>query len=90
MFAAKDCLLIENQETVILRAPKESAAMKNSEKGIGQCAHRFIFTRVRLPAIEGKMYLRRCYTVHSDSECSLRSRSTGIYLRQKQNVTINA
>ncbi|XP_077208494.1 kinesin-like protein KIF20A [Paroedura picta] len=42
----QDCLMIENQETVILRAPKESAAMKNSEKGIGQCAHRFTFTRV--------------------------------------------
>ncbi|KAL8182118.1 UNVERIFIED_CONTAM: hypothetical protein K2H54_044386 [Gekko kuhli] len=42
----QDCLTIENQETVTLRAPKESAAMKNSEKGIGQCAHRFTFTRV--------------------------------------------
>uniref|UniRef100_A0ACB8FE11 Uncharacterized protein n=1 Tax=Sphaerodactylus townsendi TaxID=933632 RepID=A0ACB8FE11_9SAUR len=42
----QDCLTIENQETVTLCAPKESAAMKNSEKGIGQCAHRFTFTRV--------------------------------------------
>nr|XP_056710891.1 kinesin-like protein KIF20A [Euleptes europaea] len=42
----QDCLTIENQETVTLHAPKESAAMKNSEKGIGQCAHRFTFTRV--------------------------------------------
>ncbi|XP_060099738.1 kinesin-like protein KIF20A [Heteronotia binoei] len=42
----QDCLMIENQETVTLRAPKESASMKNSEKGIGQCAHRFTFTRV--------------------------------------------
>ncbi|XP_054841858.1 kinesin-like protein KIF20A [Eublepharis macularius] len=42
----QDCLTIENQEKVTLRAPKESAAMKNSEKGIGQCAHRFTFTQV--------------------------------------------
>ncbi|XP_053098571.1 kinesin-like protein KIF20A isoform X3 [Hemicordylus capensis] len=40
------CLIIENQETVTLQAPKESAAMKNSEKGIGQPAHQFTFTQV--------------------------------------------
>ncbi|XP_061454987.1 kinesin-like protein KIF20A isoform X1 [Rhineura floridana] len=42
----QDCLIIENQETVTLHAPKESVAMKNSEKGIGQSAHRFTFTQV--------------------------------------------
>uniref|UniRef100_A0A670ILB4 Kinesin-like protein n=1 Tax=Podarcis muralis TaxID=64176 RepID=A0A670ILB4_PODMU len=42
----QDCLIIENQETVTLHAPKYSTAMKNSEKGIGQSAHQFTFTQV--------------------------------------------
>ncbi|XP_042318660.1 kinesin-like protein KIF20A [Sceloporus undulatus] len=40
------CLIIENQETVTLQAPKESATMRNSDKRIGQSAHQFTFTRV--------------------------------------------
>ncbi|XP_019354211.1 kinesin-like protein KIF20A isoform X2 [Alligator mississippiensis] len=42
----QNCVIIENPETVTLQAPKESSAMKNSEKGIGQSIHRFTFTRV--------------------------------------------
>ncbi|XP_066480508.1 kinesin-like protein KIF20A [Tiliqua scincoides] len=42
----QDCLIIEDQETVTLQAPKESTAMKNSEKGIGQSVHQFTFTQV--------------------------------------------
>ncbi|KAJ6650315.1 hypothetical protein lerEdw1_013401, partial [Lerista edwardsae] len=42
----QDCLIIEDKETVTLQAPKESTAMKNSEKGIGQSAHQFTFTQV--------------------------------------------
>lgn len=37
---------IEDPQTVILHAPKESAAMKNSERGIGQSVHRFTFSHV--------------------------------------------
>ncbi|XP_008114380.1 kinesin-like protein KIF20A [Anolis carolinensis] len=40
------CLIIENEETVTFQAPKESAAMRNSDKGIGQPAHQFTFTQV--------------------------------------------
>ncbi|XP_060631322.2 kinesin-like protein KIF20A [Anolis sagrei] len=40
------CLIIENEETVTFQAPKESAAMRNSDKGIGQSAHQFTFTQV--------------------------------------------
>ncbi|NXK23699.1 KI20A protein, partial [Arenaria interpres] len=42
----KSCVTIEDPQTVILNAPKESSAMKNSEKGIGHSAHRFTFTQV--------------------------------------------
>ncbi|KAM6453769.1 kinesin-like protein KIF20A isoform 3-T4 [Liasis olivaceus] len=42
----QDCLIIENQETVTLQAPKELAPIKNNEKKIGQSAHQFTFTKV--------------------------------------------
>ncbi|NXF11522.1 KI20A protein, partial [Smithornis capensis] len=40
------CITIEDAQTVILNAPKESSAMKNSERGIGHAVHRFIFSQV--------------------------------------------
>ncbi|KFV90917.1 Kinesin-like KIF20A, partial [Fulmarus glacialis] len=42
----KGCVTIENPQTVILNAPKESSAMKNSERGIGHSVHRFTFSQV--------------------------------------------
>ncbi|NXC96166.1 KI20A protein, partial [Certhia familiaris] len=42
----KGCVTIEDAQTVILNAPKESSAMKNSEKGIGHAVHRFTFSQV--------------------------------------------
>nr|XP_033790550.1 kinesin-like protein KIF20A isoform X2 [Geotrypetes seraphini] len=40
------CVTIESSEIVVLQAPKDSAALKNSEKGIGQSIHKFTFTQV--------------------------------------------
>ncbi|KFQ27400.1 Kinesin-like KIF20A, partial [Merops nubicus] len=42
----KGCITIEDPQTVILNAPKESSAMKNSERGIGHPVHRFTFSQV--------------------------------------------
>ncbi|KFP06148.1 Kinesin-like KIF20A, partial [Calypte anna] len=42
----KSCVTIEDPQTVILNAPKESPAMKNSERGIGQSVHKFTFSQV--------------------------------------------
>ncbi|NXO16459.1 KI20A protein, partial [Oriolus oriolus] len=42
----KGCVTIEDAQTVILNAPKESSAMKNSERGIGHAVHRFTFSQV--------------------------------------------
>ncbi|NXO25919.1 KI20A protein, partial [Cisticola juncidis] len=42
----KGCVTIEDAQTVILNAPKESSAMKNSERGIGHAVHRFAFSQV--------------------------------------------
>ncbi|XP_069477168.1 kinesin-like protein KIF20A [Ambystoma mexicanum] len=43
---SQDCINIENSILVALQAPKESNAMKNSEKGIGQSVHKFTFTKI--------------------------------------------
>ncbi|NXA73965.1 KI20A protein, partial [Thryothorus ludovicianus] len=42
----KGCVTIEDAQTVILNAPKESSAMKNSERGIGHAVHSFTFSQV--------------------------------------------
>ncbi|RLW13095.1 hypothetical protein DV515_00000270 [Chloebia gouldiae] len=42
----QSCVTIEDAQTVILSAPKESSAMKNSERGIGHAVHSFTFSQV--------------------------------------------
>ncbi|XP_010219661.1 PREDICTED: kinesin-like protein KIF20A [Tinamus guttatus] len=43
---SQGCVTIEDSQTVTLHAPKESSAMKNSERGIGHSVHRFMFSQV--------------------------------------------
>ncbi|XP_066434407.1 kinesin-like protein KIF20A [Eleutherodactylus coqui] len=43
---SQDCVTIENSDIVALRAPKDSSAMRNCERGIGQSVHKFTFTRI--------------------------------------------
>uniref|UniRef100_U3K6R6 Kinesin-like protein n=2 Tax=Ficedula albicollis TaxID=59894 RepID=U3K6R6_FICAL len=43
---SQGCVTIKDAQTVILSAPKESSAMKNSERGIGHAMHSFTFTQV--------------------------------------------
>ncbi|KFP24625.1 Kinesin-like KIF20A, partial [Colius striatus] len=43
---SQGCVTVEDPQTVILSAPKESSAMKNSERGIGHSVHRFTFSQV--------------------------------------------
>ncbi|XP_045077107.1 kinesin-like protein KIF20A isoform X2 [Coregonus clupeaformis] len=40
------CVVLENASTVMLHAPKGSATMKSSEKGIGQATHQFSFSQI--------------------------------------------
>ncbi|XP_010899039.1 kinesin-like protein KIF20A isoform X3 [Esox lucius] len=40
------CVVLENSQTVVLNAPKGSATMKSSEKGIGQAIHKFSFSQI--------------------------------------------
>ncbi|KAM9337574.1 kinesin-like protein KIF20A [Symphorus nematophorus] len=42
----QDCVVIENSLTVTLNAPKGSATMKSSEKGIGMSLHKFSFSQI--------------------------------------------
>ncbi|XP_009980216.1 PREDICTED: kinesin-like protein KIF20A [Tauraco erythrolophus] len=43
---SQGCVTIEDPQTVILNAPKESSAMKNSERGVGHSVHKFTFSQV--------------------------------------------
>ncbi|XP_068565617.1 kinesin-like protein KIF20A [Cebidichthys violaceus] len=40
------CVVIENNQTVTLKAPKGSATMKSSEKGVGTSLHKFSFSQI--------------------------------------------
>ncbi|NXG09428.1 KI20A protein, partial [Sakesphorus luctuosus] len=43
---SQGCITIEDAQAVTLHAPKESSAMKNSERGVGHAVHRFTFSQV--------------------------------------------
>ncbi|XP_034870110.1 kinesin-like protein KIF20A [Mirounga angustirostris] len=47
----QDCVHIENVETLVLQAPKDSFAQKSNERGIGQAAHRFTFSQIFGPEV---------------------------------------
>ncbi|XP_013856341.1 kinesin-like protein KIF20A, partial [Austrofundulus limnaeus] len=42
----QDCVIIDDSQTVTLTAPKGSANMKSSERGVGMSLHRFSFSKV--------------------------------------------
>ncbi|XP_075456869.1 kinesin-like protein KIF20A isoform X2 [Ascaphus truei] len=50
------CVLVEDQETLVLRAPKESFAMKSIERGLGQSVHKFTFSQIFKPEVEQKQF----------------------------------
>ncbi|NXA46323.1 KI20A protein, partial [Nothocercus julius] len=50
------CVCIENSETLLLKAPKDSFAMKNTERGVGQAVHRFTFTQIFGPDVGQKLF----------------------------------
>ncbi|KAM4677885.1 kinesin-like protein KIF20A isoform 2-T2 [Discoglossus pictus] len=50
------CVVIENQETLVLKAPKESFTMKNMERGVGQSVHKFTFSQIFGPEVDQKQF----------------------------------
>lgn len=42
----KDCVALQNEEALLLKAPKESHHMKTAERGIGPSMHKFSFSKV--------------------------------------------
>ncbi|NWX21589.1 KI20A protein, partial [Aegotheles bennettii] len=50
------CVCIENSETLLLKAPKDSFTMRSTERGVGQAAHRFSFTRIFGPDVGQKLF----------------------------------
>ncbi|XP_066200341.1 kinesin-like protein KIF20A isoform X2 [Saccopteryx leptura] len=45
------CVHIENAETLVLQAPKDSFAQKSNERGIGQAIHKFTFSQIFGPEV---------------------------------------
>uniref|UniRef100_A0A8B9SMB2 Kinesin-like protein n=1 Tax=Anas platyrhynchos TaxID=8839 RepID=A0A8B9SMB2_ANAPL len=52
----RGCVCIENSETLLLRAPKDSFTMRSTERGVGQAAHRFSFTQIFGPDVGQKLF----------------------------------
>ncbi|NWX83703.1 KI20A protein, partial [Nothoprocta ornata] len=50
------CVCIENSETLLLKAPKDSFTMKNTERGVGQAVHRFTFSQIFGPDVGQKLF----------------------------------
>ncbi|NWR74537.1 KI20A protein, partial [Centropus unirufus] len=50
------CVCIENSETLLLKAPKDSFTMQCTERGVGQAAHRFSFTKIFGPDVGQKLF----------------------------------
>ncbi|NXV66702.1 KI20A protein, partial [Molothrus ater] len=50
------CVCIENSESLILKAPKNSFTMRSTERGVGQAVHRFSFTRIFGPEVGQKLF----------------------------------
>ncbi|XP_051700213.2 kinesin-like protein KIF20A isoform X2 [Oryctolagus cuniculus] len=45
------CVRVENVETLVLQAPKDSFAQKSTERGIGQATHKFTFSQIFGPEV---------------------------------------
>ena len=50
IFFPQGCVVIEDSQVVKLHAPKGSATLKSSERGIGVAVHKFSFTQVCIAA----------------------------------------
>ncbi|NXR27082.1 KI20A protein, partial [Cinclus mexicanus] len=50
------CVCIENSETLVLKAPKNSFTMRSTERGVGHAVHRFSFTRIFGPEVGQKLF----------------------------------
>lgn len=42
------CVAVEDEETLLLKAPKDSQNMRTAERGITQSMHKFSFSKVRV------------------------------------------
>ncbi|XP_053573002.1 kinesin-like protein KIF20A isoform X2 [Bombina bombina] len=50
------CIVVEDPETLVLRAPKDSFSMRNMERGIGQSMHKFSFSQIFGPEVDQKQF----------------------------------
>ncbi|XP_058029325.1 kinesin-like protein KIF20A isoform X2 [Ahaetulla prasina] len=50
------CVCIENTDALLLKAPKDSFTMRNTERGIGQAVHKFTFNQIFGPEVGQKAF----------------------------------
>ncbi|XP_013917425.1 PREDICTED: kinesin-like protein KIF20A [Thamnophis sirtalis] len=50
------CVCIENADALLLKAPKGSFTMRNTERGIGQAVHKFTFSQIFGPEVGQKAF----------------------------------
>ncbi|XP_034297563.1 kinesin-like protein KIF20A [Pantherophis guttatus] len=50
------CVCIENADALLLKAPRDSFTMRNTERGIGQAVHKFTFSQIFGPEIGQKAF----------------------------------
>uniref|UniRef100_A0A8C5H7F4 Kinesin-like protein n=1 Tax=Gouania willdenowi TaxID=441366 RepID=A0A8C5H7F4_GOUWI len=73
----QECIVVENSQTVTLNAPKGSATMKSSERGIGTSIHKFTFSQIFGPEMsQAELYEN---TVKSQTSDFLDGKNTLIF-----------
>nr|XP_033782899.1 kinesin-like protein KIF20A isoform X2 [Geotrypetes seraphini] len=50
------CVFIEDPETLVLQAPKDSFTMRSTERGVGQPMHKFSFSQIFGPNVNQKEF----------------------------------
>ncbi|XP_066573208.1 kinesin-like protein KIF20A [Amia ocellicauda] len=53
------CVCVESEDTLLLRAPKDSFTMRNTERGVGQSLHKFTFTQISGPDTSQSQFFER-------------------------------
>lgn len=49
--AVQGCVNVQSEDSLLLRAPKDSRNMKSAERGVSQSLHKFTFTKVMHPLL---------------------------------------
>uniref|UniRef100_A0A673LBZ5 Kinesin-like protein KIF20A n=1 Tax=Sinocyclocheilus rhinocerous TaxID=307959 RepID=A0A673LBZ5_9TELE len=71
--AEQGCVNVQSEDSLLLRAPKDSRNMKSAERGVAQSLHKFTFTKVMRPT---RAVSFRLFLAVSDCLCFVQEEST--------------